>query len=152
MEYIYVLFSGMVSFGYTVEGISKYLSFKKFKNNGYIDDYHLIEGKLSSKEKMSSLLNTHKNNEILIKQIIVKIGTIRSGVTYVPVFSGAVVNHIPFPHDYTDWRITHNNLYWVNNIFINDKISLILKKIIPFFPYSHTLNEKSYERARFFYK
>ena len=135
MEYFLGLIS-ITSAGYLLKNISNYINYKKFIENGYINDYHLIEGKCKSKNNLSSFVSefyTNLQNNIIIKNLSIYVGKEKIGYNTVIIPSGKSFIHIPQPYTYTDWTNVHNKLYWVDDLMLNN-IKLQMSKIKEILP------------------
>lgn len=145
MDLILACFTGTASIGYMIHNIKKYFEFQKFQNTGYVGDYHLLDGKITSQNFLSSFINEYKGHPTtitLIKNLMVEIGKEKTGTNHIPIKVGTVTIWIPEQYQYTDWKTTHNNKNIVSDIFLNGKIKLLFQNVFtPFYLHNNSIKE-----------
>ena len=157
MDYVFACFSGIASFGYICHSVKKFVDFKKFVTNGYVDDYHLISGKLTSQNSMNSVIEEfkgHENGNIIIKNLEVTVGKKKTGTNYIPMIVGEHTILIPHQYEYIDWKNVYNKMFHFNDFVLecNHKIKLLTNNFTPFFTHSHKIEEKHFSRQLELYK
>jgi hypothetical protein len=157
MDYIIACFSGITSFGYICHLGKKFVDYKKFVTNGYIDDYHLISGKLTSHNSMNSIIEEfkgHKNENIIVKNLCVEVGKKKIGTNYIPMKVGNTTIMIPQQYEYTDWKTVHSKTYHFNDFTLecNHKVKLLTNNFTAFFTHNHLIQENNFSRQLELYK
>lgn len=133
------------SLGYMALNVKRYFDFKKFQNTGYHDDFHLLDGKVTSSNATGSFIGEfkgHQQNNVLINNFVVEVGKEKTGVNNYPVNIGKQTVFIPQPYKYIDWKTTHNTTTWVPDIFVNSQIKLYFKSVFtPFYVHCNSIKE-----------
>ncbi|QKF94393.1 hypothetical protein QKU48_gp0935 [Fadolivirus algeromassiliense] len=145
MDLVLACFSGVASFGYMTHNVKRFLEFQKFQNTGYVDDYHLLDGKITSQNSLPSFINEYKKhptNNAIINNLCVEIGKEKTGINHYPIRIGNNTVLMPQPYQYTDWKTTHNKTNLVTDIFLNNRFKLLFQDIFtPFYIHHNSIKE-----------
>ena len=169
MELFPPIVSAIASISYLGYGTKKYLEFKKFQNVGYIGDFHLLSGKITSSAGLFSFINEYNSNLLakrqlpvhnnaplncyqsvantLLSRLTVEVGKEKIGTNYIPMKVGKVTVMMPQQYKYTDWKTTHSKMYWANDILFGDKMKLLFpeKQVNVYFTNNVSIKEQTFE-------
>ena len=150
MDIVCSFLTGLVSFSYIGFSAKKYLDYKKFERLGYVDDFHLVEGKVTTANSSGLTSNGlvsivqeykgHPTENLLIKNLSVKIGKEKIGTYFIPIQSGKTTMLIPQSYTYTDWETLHNKTTFGTNLFL-DHVKLRIGTVTPFFTNNYNIKE-----------
>ncbi|ARF12418.1 hypothetical protein Klosneuvirus_5_88 [Klosneuvirus KNV1] len=141
--------TGLASTAYLGVNVSRYLNFMKFKQNNYIDQYHMLQGKVSSLHHYKSLVETHN---VLFKDLTISIGKDKTQTNYYPVKIGQTTTVMPHTSRYTKWHDTHKEIRMVNELTLQNKqLQLTFSKSFKWFATNTTNIEEKWKHNHQYY-
>ena len=154
MDNIILVLTNISSLGYIIESCRRFINYKKFENNNFLNDFHLIEGKITSENNLSSLVHEYRQNpqnNIIIKKIIVEIGKQKIGTDYYPVKIGDNTVLMPQTYNYIHWKKTHDKITFADNIIMSGRLKLILTNFTPYFLNQDYIKEENHKNKNNLY-
>jgi len=111
MELVVLGAINLASVGYIGINTRRYLQFMKFKENKYIDKFHLIEGNITSSHFHHSFTHSYTGrpvDNLVMSRFQVDIGKNKIGTRFVSVPTNNGFVSIPQQYHYVDWKTTHD--------------------------------------------
>ena len=155
MDFCLAFVAGMTSIGYMAQSTKKYLNFKKFEATGYIDDYHLVDGKITSTTNMNSIVHEYEGknvDNVIMKNLNVSVGKDKIGTGFQPMQVGKNTIMVPYSYQYTNWKTTHNKNHYLDNYTLNNKIKLSITNFVSFFRNNYTISIHNIQKMMGLYK
>ena len=113
MELVIAGAVNIASFAYIGANVRRYFNFMKFRDNKYIDKFHLLEGQITAPSHHKSFVHAYKGQNVdnlIISKLQIEVGKDKIGTSYRPVNTGKQVIWIPQQYHYTDWKTTHTKV------------------------------------------
>jgi hypothetical protein len=135
----------LASLTYIGVNIRRYVNFMKFRENKYLDKFHLLEGSISSSKHHSSFTHSYTNTpltNLVISRLEVEIGKDKIGTRMVPIQVGKHTAFVPQQYHYVDWKMTHQNTQMSDDIKLsNNSINILISGAKCLYNYNHSVKE-----------